>query len=151
MSNEVSALLRRQVRDRAWSVCEYCLVHEQDVFHGCEVDHVLSIKHGGPTVLENLAFACFHCNRHKGTDLGSVHARSQSLVRFFNPRSDIWTAHFYWNEDRIEPLTEIGDVTARLFEFNHPERIAFRKLLRDIGRTSIVRLSASSASQTETP
>ncbi len=37
--------------------------------------------------------------------------------------------HFYWSEGRIEPITEIGEVTARLLEFNHPERIAFRNLL----------------------
>ena len=93
MNNDISPALRRQVRERAWSLCEYCLVHEQDAYHGCEVEHVLSIKHGGLTVSENLAYACFHCNRHKGTDLGSVSVRTQTLVRFYNPRTDRWVSH----------------------------------------------------------
>src|SRR6266566_752300 len=134
MSSEVSASLRRQVRERAWSICEYCLVHEDDLFHGCEVDHILSVKHGGLSVPENLAFACFHCNRHKGTDLGSVTVHTRTLIRFFNPRLDRWKEHFYWNEFRIEPLTDTGEVTVRLLEFNHPERVAFRKLLSETGR-----------------
>ena len=134
MSREVGDALRRLVAERAWHVCEYCLVHEDDLFHGCEVDHVLSVKHGGQTTLENLAYACFHCNRHKGTDLGSVSARTGGLIRFFNPRSDAWRQHFQWNEGGIEPLTDIGEVTARLLDFNHPERVAFRKLLAETGR-----------------
>ena len=134
MSREVSDALRRSVAERAYRVCEYCLVHENDVYHGCEVDHVLSRKHGGQTALENLAYACFHCNRHKGADLGSVSLRTGDLTRFFNPRVDVWKEHFAWSGNRIEPLTDIGEVTARLFDFNHPERIAFRALLAEAGR-----------------
>ena|SRR5882724_69092 len=118
MGNEPSESLRRLVKERASSLCEYCLVHEHDLYHGCEVDHVISIKHGGLTLSENLAWACFHCNRHKGTDIGSLNSRSGLLVRFYNPRSDSWKKHFYHNEGRIEPLTDIGAVTARLLDFN---------------------------------
>jgi len=60
MAGEVSDALRRTVADRAYHVCEYCLVREEDLYHGCEVDHVISVKHGGLTVPENLAWACFH-------------------------------------------------------------------------------------------
>lgn len=134
MSNEISEALRRMVVERADRLCEYCLVHERDVYHGCEVDHIISVKHGGPTVAENLAYACFHCNRHKGTDLGSVSRRTGTLVRFYHPRLDRWKEHFYLSEGRIEPTGEIGEVTARMLEFNHPERIAFRKLLIETGR-----------------
>lgn len=134
MASEVNEALRRLVAERAWHLCEYCLVHEQDVYHGCEVDHIRSVKHGGLTVEENLAFACFHCNRHKGTDLGSLSERAGTLVRFYNPRTDRWKEHFCWIENRIEPLTDIGEVTARLLEFNHPERVAFRKFLAEAGR-----------------
>ena len=134
MSSDVSAALRRLVAERAYGVCEYCLVHELDVYHGCEVDHVISVKHGGLTVPENLAYACFHCNRHKGTDLGSIGLRTGKFVGFFNPRSDRWKQHFYLNASHIEPLTEVGEVTSRMLEFNHPERLAFRRLLLGVGR-----------------
>ena len=83
MSREVSEALRGLVTERAYHVCEYCLVHDSDAYHGCEVDHIISVKHNGQTVLENLAYACFHCNRHKGTDLGSFSLRTGELVRFF--------------------------------------------------------------------
>ena len=114
--------------------CEYCLVHENDSYHGCEVDHVISLKHGGLTVPENLASACFHCNRHKGTDLGSLSLHRVMLVRFYNPRSDRWKEHFSLSEGRIEALREVGEVTCRTLEFNHPERLAFRTLLFQAGR-----------------
>jgi len=134
MGGDVSATLHRWVGERAWHVCEYCLVHEQDLYHGCEVDHIRSVKHGGLAVAENLAWACLHCNRHKGTDLGSVNPRTGALVRLYNPRTDRWKDHFYWRAGRIESLTEIGEATVRLLDFNHPERVAFRKLLSESGR-----------------
>ena len=72
MSSYVSAELRRHVSERAELICEYCLIHEDDTFFGCQVDHVVSEKHGGETSSENLAYACAFCNRAKGTDLGSI-------------------------------------------------------------------------------
>jgi hypothetical protein len=134
MSSEVSEALRRMVAERAYHVCEYCLVHKDDLYHGCEVDHIRSLKHAGPTLEENPAFACFHCNRHKGTDLGSISMRTGALVRYYHPRTDRWSDHFEAIAGRIEPQTDIGEVTARLLEFNHPERVAFRKMLTDLGR-----------------
>ena len=59
MGAEISEPLRRLVRERAFRVCEYCLVHEEDLYHGCEVDHIRSAKHGGLTEEANLALACF--------------------------------------------------------------------------------------------
>ena len=64
----LSAELRRLVSARAGNLCEYCLIHESDTYFGCEVDHVLSEKHGGPTVASNLAFACLFCKRIGGMD-----------------------------------------------------------------------------------
>jgi hypothetical protein len=52
----------------------------------------------------------------------------------YHPRTDRWKDHFYWGEGRIESLTEIGEVTVRLLDFNHPERVAVRKLLAEAGR-----------------
>ncbi|MBM3888629.1 MAG: HNH endonuclease [Verrucomicrobia bacterium] len=134
MSSEVGEGLREHVAERAYRVCEYCLVHEDDLFHDCEVDHIISLKHGGATGPENLAYACFHCNRHKGTDVGSIASKTGQFTRFFNPRSDRWESHFYVNGGRIEPLSDIGEVTCRVLEFNHPERVLQRSLLAEAGR-----------------
>lgn len=116
----ISATLRRQFRERAQNRCEYCQIHEEETEFGCEVDHILSEKHGGSTVVENLALACFFCNRNKGSDIGSVRSSDDpALIRFFNPRIDSWEAHFERDSEfRIVGRTDIGRVTARIFGFN---------------------------------
>lgn len=90
----IPAELRRQVVARAGELCEYCLIAEDDTFYGCEVDHIISEKHGGRTDFENLALACVCCNQAKGSDIGSIRWESQEFVRFFNPRTDCWADHF---------------------------------------------------------
>lgn len=52
----VGADLRRLVATRAERLCEYCLIHEDDTFYGCEVDHIVSERHGGPTREDNLTY-----------------------------------------------------------------------------------------------
>ncbi len=78
MSSYINAVLRRLVAIRANSLCEYCLIHEEDAFFGCEVDHIISEKHGGQTEADNLAYACAFCNRAKGSDIGSIVQRRGS-------------------------------------------------------------------------
>lgn len=97
------------------------------------MDHIISRKHGGTDDDANLAVACFHCNRRKGSDLGSLDSLGQ-LVRFFNPRTDTWREHFRLNDTRIVPLTAIGSVTERIFGFNDIGRIAERWHLLRLGR-----------------
>lgn len=125
--------IRRFIADRAGNRCEYCLIHEDDTFFGCEIDHIISKKHGGSNDPENLAYACLFCNRHKGTDIGSIHPGTGRLIRFFNPRKDRWGKHFQLKSTVIESLTGIGEVTARLFAFNDLERLLEREALISIG------------------
>jgi hypothetical protein len=120
--------LRRQVIARANERCEYCLTPEWALLAGCEVDHVISRKHGGATDLDNLALSCARCNRYKGTDIGSV-AAGGTFTRLFNPRTDKWNEHFAFNDSRMVALTEIGDVTMRLLRLNDEERIVERAAL----------------------
>ena len=47
--------MRRLVVERAGGVCEYCLIDQEDTYFGCEIEHVISEKHGGATAAENLA------------------------------------------------------------------------------------------------
>src|SRR5947199_9229844 len=102
MSADVPERLRRQVADRAYHVCEYCLIHEDDTFWGCQLDHVISRKHGGRSDSNNLAWACADCNSNKGSDLGTLVGKPPKLTRFFNPRSDRWAAHFTLTGPSIE-------------------------------------------------
>jgi len=132
MARWISAELRQIIADRANQLCEYCLIAETDTFYGCEVDHIISLKHGGSTEPDNLAYACALCNRAKGSDVGSI-ASSGEFTRFFNPREDRWTEHFRLEGATIHPLTLIGEVTARILSFNDSARIHEREELIRFG------------------
>ena len=116
MARWISAELRRTIADRAKQLCEYCLIAEEDTFYGCEVDHIISLKHSGSSEPNNLAYACALCNRAKGSDVGSI-ATSGEFTRFFNPRADRWAEHFGLEGATIQPLTPIGEVTAGILSF----------------------------------
>ncbi|HEY0365557.1 MAG TPA: HNH endonuclease signature motif containing protein [Pyrinomonadaceae bacterium] len=126
MARWISAELRQSIADRANQLCEYCLVAEADTFYGCEVDHIISLKHGGSSDPENLAYACALCNRAKGSDVGSI-ASTGEFARFFNPRTDHWTEHFRLEQATIQSLTTIGEVTAHIFNFNDSARLHERE------------------------
>lgn len=130
----INAELRRRFAERANHLCEYCLIHEDDTFFGCELDHIISEKHGGPTTADNLAYACLFCNRAKGSDIGSIFWKSGEFSRFFNPRLDRWSDHFGLNDVAIIRLTTIGEVTAQILGFNHPDRLLERRALQATGR-----------------
>lgn len=134
MSSGVPEELRRLVAARAGHTCEYCLIHEDDVFLAFEVDHIISRKHGGVTAAENLACACFYCNRYKGTDLATDFGSAAELVRLFNPRINRWEDHFRVESAWIEGRTQIGMATAALLKFNIPERLLERADLAQGGR-----------------
>ncbi len=130
----ISQELRRIVANRADFLCEYCLISESDRSSRYQVEHIISLKHGGSTAEDNLAYACVFCNLNKGTDLGSIIWRTGELVRFFNPRRDFWGEHFRLDDNAIQSLTDIGEVTARILDFNNDERILERRELIEIGR-----------------
>ena len=123
--------MRRQVAARAYFICEYCLISEEDTFLGCHVDHIISVKHEGSTTLDNLAYACVVCNRQKGSDLGSIDWKTRDLVRFFNPRLDRWSAHFSLQGAKIIARTAIGEVTVRILGFNSDSQVIERQTLID--------------------
>ncbi|MCP2727839.1 HNH endonuclease [Limnofasciculus baicalensis] len=130
----ISEEVRRLVAKRADYLCEYCLIAEAERSSRFQVDHIISVKHGGSTTAENLAYACIFCNLQKGTDLGSINWKTGELVRFFNPRRDFWADHFQLAEARIQPLTDIGEVTEQILEFNSNERILERQSLIGVSR-----------------
>lgn len=133
MSRYISEELRRLVSARAGDICEYCLIDSADTYYGSELDHIIGVKHGGATTADNLAQACQPCNRDKGSDLGSIYWPTGQLVRFFNPRTDHWANHFALSGALLEPLTELGEVTARLLGFNDKRRVEERQGLIELG------------------
>jgi len=129
MATSISESLRHTVALRADHRCEYCR-KPMVSFFAHEVDHVIAQKHRGETTLDNLAFACFECNRHKGSDIASIDPETQTLTPLFNPRTQSWKAHFRFDDGMIIPLTAEGRVTVLLLHFNDPMRIQERNALK---------------------
>jgi hypothetical protein len=129
MSRFVSKALKKKVAIRANFCCEYCRLAEIVSFYTFHIEHIKSIKHGGLSIFLNLAYCCPDCNFFKGTDLGTFVDSDNNLVRFFNPRKDIWEEHFELQNGSIYGITEIGIATERIFKFNDVERLIFRRQL----------------------
>lgn len=125
----IPAALRRLVVERANRRCEYCLLPANVAFFPHEVDHIIAEKHGGLTEADNLAFTCWRCNRHKGSDLGSFDPQTGSFSFLFNPRKQLWTEHFTFKDTEIFGLTVEGRTTAKLLQLNSNERRSERQRL----------------------
>lgn len=132
----ISEPIQNQVRLRAKFLCEYCHASEQWQYVSFTVDHVIPLTKGGANSIDNLALACFHCNRQKSDKLKAFDEHSLSEVPLFNPRTDSWAEHFIWSTDTllIIGLTPIGRATATELAFNRPRIINIRAADREIGR-----------------
>ena len=126
----IPADLRRLVESRAGSRCEYCLLPSTFAFFPHEIDHVIAEKHGGRTEAENLALACWRCNRHKGSDLGSFDPLTGEFSLLFNPREHAWDEHFVLEGEMLIGLTAQGRTTIKLLRLNSEERLAERRRLQ---------------------
>jgi hypothetical protein len=127
------AALRAAVQKRAGDRCEYCLMPQAAAFFPHEPDHIIATQHGGESNLENLALACFQCNRHKGPNAASVDPKTKSIVRLFNPRTDVWRDHFRAEDGRITAMIDIARVTSALLNFDDSEREEARRNLMRTG------------------
>ena len=138
MSPADTRALRPHVRARAQGRCEYCHLPEEADFAHYEIDHVIAEQHGDQTALENLAYACFDCNKRKGPNIASVDPQTGARTWLFNPRTDRWDNHFRLNADgTITGLTADGRATARLLALNAPDRVQDRADLLEAGRLSL--------------
>lgn len=126
--------MRRAVVRRAGGSCEYCGIGDDAVLAPHEPDHVIGEQHGGETTLDNLAYACFRCNRFKGPNIATHDPVTGGLVPLFDPRQDRWLDHFRLDGVEIVPLTPVGRGTAWLLRFNDEQRLLLRTELLRQGR-----------------
>ena len=104
------------------------------MFLSFEIDHIVSAKHGGGNEIDNLAYACPHCNNHKGSDLTTYLDFYDDIVILFNPRRHKWIAHFDVLDGEIIAKTRIGQASVKVFRFNEPDLVILRQLLTQSGR-----------------
>jgi len=128
--SDIEPALRELVRSRAAGVCEYCRISERFTLAEHDIDHVIAVKHGGQTVVENLALCCAVCNRFKGSDIASIDPETEQLTPLFHPRLDSWDDHYEFRNGEILGLTAAGRVTVRLLRMSRPTRVKERQLLR---------------------
>jgi len=119
---------QEEVRRRAHALCEYCHTAEQWQYVPFTVDHIVPLAQGGTGTLENLALACFHCNRRKTDRLEALDSESAELVVLFHPRRHSWGEHFIWSADglRIVGLTAIGRATIAALDLNRERVVHIR-------------------------
>lgn len=60
MSRYISESLKKSVIQRVHNCCEYCLMENDVSFIPHQIEHIISLKHGGTTSFDNLTYACFH-------------------------------------------------------------------------------------------
>lgn len=127
MDVAVDDRLRNFVRVRAGGRCEYCHTREQDdSFFRFHVEHIVARQHGGSNAKANLAFACHHCNLHKGPNLSGIDPESGRVVLLFNPRQQNWNDHFEMINGIIHGKTETGRATTRVLAVNSLDRVRLR-------------------------
>lgn len=126
MSRKISDDVREAVRRRANFLCEYCHTNERWQYVRFTVDH---INPNNDDSLENLALACFHCNRRKSNNTEFTDVETNEIVSLFNPRKDVWQEHFSWSADgsQIISTTAVGRVTIELLNLNRERILRIRK------------------------
>jgi hypothetical protein len=124
----ISHTQQEAVRRRAQALCEYCHTAEQWQYVPFTVDHIVPVSRGGTGGLDNLALACFHCNRQKADRLEAVDPESAESVALFHPRQHGWGEHFIWSAEglRILGLTAIGRATITALDLNRERVVHIR-------------------------
>jgi hypothetical protein len=132
----ISEETQNQVRQRANYLCEYCHASEQWQYVPFTVDHVIPLSKGGSNSIDNLALACFHCNRQKSDKITAIDNHSGAEVPLFNPRINSWQKNFIWSADAliIIGLTPTGRATVAALAFNRERIINIRAADQEIGR-----------------
>jgi hypothetical protein len=120
MAQAILKHLQDAVRARARELCEYCHTNERWQYVPFTIDHVIPTNLGGTTTLENLALACFHCNRHKSNKIEIFDEETAMTVALFNPRTMQWSQHFRWSRDflTVEAMTNEGRITIQPLDLN---------------------------------
>jgi hypothetical protein len=121
--------IAQQVHQRANASCEYCQLPEAAAETPFQLDHIIALQHGGPNELDNLAWACFYCNKYKGPNLAGIDPETGQITRLFHPRKDVWHAHFKWAGAELIGLTAEGRTTVLVLGINRPLILARRSAI----------------------
>lgn len=127
----VGRRLKREVRERAREICEYCRSQESFAMQSFSVEHVVPLHAGGESVLDNLALACQGCNNYKQVKVEALDPVTETTAALYHPRRESWTEHFVWSHDftRLVGLTPTGRATIAALRLNRRGLINLRRAL----------------------
>jgi hypothetical protein len=130
MVKGIPADVERRVRQAARERCGYCLSPQHLVMARLEIEHILPRAQGGSDAETNLWLACPLCNRHKSDKTTGMDPLTGQMVPLFNPRTQVWSEHFRWDETgiRIVGLTPIGRATVIVLHLDDdPDALVVRE------------------------
>lgn len=125
---KVSDEIKRRIRFAAANRCGFCQAEQRRILGILEIEHLIPLARGGTDAESNLWLSCSLCNRYKGVQTEAIDPETSALVPLFNPRTQIWTEHFHWDESgtRILGLTPIGRATMIALQLNNPLAVEVR-------------------------
>jgi hypothetical protein len=117
------------VAERAAHRCEYCHAPEVVFNSPFEVEHVIPPSRGGSDESANWALACRACNLFKSDHVEGADPHTQTTVRLFHPRVDVWREHFHIEvaTGTISGLTPIARATVERLRINSAAQVAARR------------------------
>jgi hypothetical protein len=127
--------IRVKVRSRAEKCCEYCKSKDKYSPHSFTIDHIVPTSFNGTGELNNLAYACFLCNRLKSNKFKVYDRPTNNWIPLFNPRKNSWDEHFVWdsNATHIIGITPVGRCTIKELKLNREKLIEYRNCLIPFG------------------
>jgi HNH endonuclease len=134
--HKLSLELQEAVRLRAAHRCEYCHASEQWQYVEFTMEHLTPVAAGGTSTIENLALACFACNRRKWDRRTGIDPEAGGEHRLFSPRVDRWNDHFAWSVDGLEivGVTAVGRATVSMLDLNRERLKRIRAADLEVGR-----------------
>lgn len=130
----VPTRLRRLVIQRARNRCEYCGLSQAGQAATFHIDHIVPLSEAGETALDNLALACVTCSLSKGARQTGIDPQTGTISSIYNPRSQVWSEHFRWENTKLVGLTPIGRATTEALRLNRPVLLAIRGEETHFGR-----------------
>ncbi len=123
------------VAQRAGHRCEYCHAPEVVFNFPFEVEHIIPVSVGGTDNQTNLALACRSCNLRKAAHTTGLDPSSQTIIRLFNPPSDLWNEHFEVDLETgiMAGLSDLGRATIARLEINSNAQVLARRQWMRLG------------------
>ena len=130
-----SPSMRLHIAQRAGHLCEYCHTPEDFSPDTFDIEHIISILHGGTSDEDNLALACGGCNCSKHIHTSWADPVTGIICPLFHPRKDDWASHFAWGVgfSELVGLTPSGRATIDRLKMNRPGLVNLRKALLSYG------------------